>query len=185
MNCKCLKLSRVSIFYIAWIVMVIHICIANSNAQKYSTALVSYIAMLLFALKIITQKRYKLWEIIIIVIAFLGGICSYLAADDMRVLWFALVLCASKDIEFDKVVNYSFKTMLFCCISFIVLFKMGFIEETIVYSIRGIRHSYGLGHPNMCSAYYALLMIQYVYLHFKKIKSVHLSVLTIGSFIVY
>lgn len=165
--------------------MVIHICIANSNAQKYSTTIVSYIAMLLFALKIIIQKRYKLQEIIMIAFSLFWGFCSYRVADDMRVLWFAIVLCASKDIEFDKVVNYSFKAMLFCCISFMLLFKMGLIEETKVYSIRGIRHSYGLGHPNMCSAYYALLMIQYVYLHFKKIKAVHLIVLIIGSFIVY
>jgi hypothetical protein len=165
--------------------MVIHICIANSNALVYNTAIVSYLAMILFGLKILTQKRYKGSEIILLMVAVLIGCITFKESDDKRVLWFVIVLCASKDIEFDKTVKYSFNTMLFCCITFFILFKMGIIDETLVDSARGVRHSYGLGHPNMFSAYYILLIIQYIYLHFKNIKFTNISVLIMGSFIVY
>lgn len=165
--------------------MEIHICIANSNAQDYSISLVSYIAMALFAIKILLQNKYTLLEIVAILAACIIGILSLMATDDMRVLWFAIVICASRDINFEKIVKYSFRTMLVCCVTFISMWALGIIEATTVNSIKGIRYSFGLGHPNMCAAYYTLLMIQYVYLHFERIKAIHLGLFTVGSCIVY
>ena len=34
---------RTDIFYLAWVVMVAHFCVANSNLQEYSISVVSYI----------------------------------------------------------------------------------------------------------------------------------------------
>lgn len=185
MNYRKLEISKSSIFYIAWIIMVIHFCVANSNMQDYSRTLVSYIAMSLFGIKIILQRRYSIKEICIMAFLCVWGILTYKVTDDMRVFWFAIVLCASKDIDFDKSVRYSFRTMLLCCILFFISYKIGIIDETMVDSVRGIRHSFGLGHPNMCAAYYALLMIQYIYINFKKINILHINILIVGTFLIY
>ena len=165
--------------------MVIHMCIANSNMLKYNVSLVSYIAMILFGIKIITQAKYKTHEIVIIIFALMFGYLSYRVTDDMRAIWFVIVLASSKEIEFEKTIKYSFWTMLICCILFIGCYVFGISEETLVTSVRGIRHSFGLGHPNMCSAYYTLLMIQYIYMKFDSIKAKTIGILAIGGFIVY
>ena len=123
MNYRKLEISKSSIFYIAWIIMVIHFCVANSNMQDYSKTLVSYIAMSLFGIKIILQRRYSIKEICIMAFLCVWGILTYKVTDDMRVFWFAIVLCASKDIDFDKSVRYSFRTMLLCCILFFISYK--------------------------------------------------------------
>lgn len=185
MKTKRIKISKTSIFYIAWIIMVIHMCVANSDLQEYGTPLISYFALLLFGIKMIIQKTYKWREIVLIIFACLWGYFSYRATDDMRVLWFVIVLSASKGINFDKAVKYNFRTMLICCICIIGICSSGIIEETVMHSVRGIRHSFGLGHPNMCAGYYTLLMIQYIYLKFNTIKIKNLGILAIGSFFVY
>ena len=177
---------KTNLFYLAWVIMVAHFCVANSNLQEYSISVVSYIAMLLFASKIfILETYYKLKEILVIGIALIWGALASRAADDMRVLWFVLVLCASKGIDFDRTVQLSFKTMLFCCIVFASMFMLGVSQETLVDSSRGVRHSFGMGHPNMFAAYYTLLVVQYIYLNFDKIKIGKIILLTIGSVIVF
>lgn len=177
---------KTDVFYFAWAVMVAHFCVANSNFQEYSISVVSYIGMFLFASKIfIFEGRYKAKEILVIGFALILGVVASRSADDMRVLWFAIVLCASKGVDFNKVVQLSFKTMLFCCIAFVSMFVLGLSQETLVDSSRGVRHSFGLGHPNMFAAYYTLLIAQYVYLKFDKIRIGKIILLTIGSVIVF
>lgn len=57
---KNLKINKISIFYIAWIMMVINICIANSDLEVYNTSIISYIALVLFGIKIIIQKKIQI-----------------------------------------------------------------------------------------------------------------------------
>lgn len=179
------KLAKTDFFYMAWIIMVVHFCVANSNLQKYSTSAVSYIAMTLFMGEILILQRYRAKEIVLIGITLLWGILASRKSQDMRVLWFTLVMCASKGVNFDRIVRLSFKTMLICCISFVVLFIVGVTQETLVDSVRGIRHGFGLGHPNMFAGYYTLLIGQYVYLNFKKIKVNKIILMTVGSIFVF
>lgn len=177
---------KTDIFYLAWVIMVAHFCIANSNLQEYSISVVSYIAMFLFVSKVfICERYYKMKELLMIVIALILGVLASRTADDMCVLWFALVLCASKGIDFNRTVQLSFKTMLFCCIVFVSMFMLGLSQETLVDSSRGVRHSFGMGHPNMFAAYYTLLIVQYIYLNFDKIKIGKIILMTIGSVIVF
>lgn len=177
---------KTDIFYLAWVVMVAHFCVANSNLQEYSISVVSYIGMFLFVSKIfIFERYYKAKELLMIGSALILGVLASRAADDMRVLWFALVLCASKGIDFNKAVQLSFKTMLSCCIVFVSMFMLGLSQETLVDSSRGVRHSFGLGHPNMFAAYYTLLIAQYIYLKFDKIRIGKIILLAIGSVMVF
>ena len=182
---KKIRLNSMTSFYIAWVMMVIHICIANSNMQAYSLSLFSYIAMLFFGIKIVTYKKYTLNEIFLMIMLMLWGYLASKSADDMRVLWFAIVLVASKGIDFNKVVKYNFITMLICCIIFILCFIFGVSDEIIMQTTRGIRHSFGMGHPNMFSAYYIILVIQYIYLKFDNLKIRELVVFMLFSLLVY
>ena len=90
----------------------------------------------------------------------------------MRLLWFVLVIIASKDIEFEKVIKYNFVAMMSSCVFIVLLYALGIIEQDIILMARGMRCGIGLGHPNMAAAYMAMLLIQYTYIRFDKIKMI-------------
>lgn len=164
--------------------MEIHICTANSDAAKFSITAVSYISIFLFLLKIALDK-YTKREIIVIFLLLIGSILSLRASSDMRVVWFALVICASKRIDFNRIVKYSLRTMFGCCLAFFTLYFCGIIEGAYIISEKGLRLSFGLGHPNMCSAYYGLIVIQYIYIHFEQMKVRHLLLFALGALPIY
>ncbi|CAI3342399.1 hypothetical protein CIRMBP1294_00380 [Enterococcus cecorum] len=183
-----LKLSKnfiSNIYYCAWIMMVVHLCVANSNANLYSAPFISYIAIIMFALKILLQRKFSLINLLLLPMMLFIGYECLIHTDDMRVLWFFIAILASKDIDFEKLIKLTFRTMLICCICFFTLFLLGVIDQTVVNSVRGIRQSLGLGHPNMFSAYYSILLTLGIYIKFDKLSIVKLFFLMIGSFIVY
>lgn len=185
MKYKDLKLKKMKFFYIAWVMMVFHFCVANSNLMNYNTSIVSYLSMALFCGKIIVEMNYTKKEILKIMLLLLWGCLSYRATDDMRVLWFCLVLSASKGINFSKTVKLSFLTMLICCFLFMICYFLGVSEETCITTSRGIRHGLGLGHPNMCSAYYMLLVSQYMYINYEVLNKKEILLTALGSFFVF
>lgn len=156
-------------FYIGWIMMVFHFCVANSNANSHSTSLVTYSALVFFLVKIFLQTKYNFYEMCKMFIILLCGFLGYYFSKDMRTFWFSIVLISCKDINFNKTVKYTFITMLLSCFFFLILYFLHLIPETLVSSSRGMRHSFGLGHPNMCSAYYTMLTVLYIYLNYHKI----------------
>lgn len=174
-----------TLFYTAWILMVVNICFANSNADKYSTPVFSYISIVLLLLKIVLQGKYSWKQLVVMVLMMVMGAISAVQTADMRVLWFVFVLVASKNIDFERTVRYTCKTMLICCVCFILMHCMGVIEGTEIVSVRGIRRSLGLGHPNMCSAYYIIIMIQFIYLQYDKVKVWHIMLIEVGAIVVY
>ena len=165
---KLKSIEAVNYFYIGWIMMVFHFCVANSNANTYSTSLVSYIALLFFLSKICLQKNYKSTQIVKMIITVVLGFLGYYFSKDMRTFWFSIVLVSFKDVNFDKTVKYTFITILFSCVLFILLCFMNIIPDTIKAS-NSNSHSFGLGHPNMCSAYFTLLTVLYIYLRYHRI----------------
>lgn len=179
------KISKEKLFYIAWILMEVHICMANSNASMFSLPFISYLCMGLFLIKIIWTGQYKVKQLTIMAILIFGGLMVLKNSGDMRVLWFAVVLSASKNIDFDKTVRISFITMLCCCVIFMAMYFTGIIDGSCLMSTRGIRMSLGLGHPNMCAAYYSLLISHILYLYYNKLKVRDYVILCAGAFFVY
>lgn len=173
-------------FYIGWIMMVLHFCVANSNASSHSTSLVTYLALSFFLVKIFLKTKYNSLEMCKMFIVLLCGFLGYYFSKDMRTFWFSIVLISCKDINFNKTVKYTFFTMLLSCFLFLILYFMHIIPETLVSSSRGMRHSFGLGHPNMCSAYYTMLTVLYVYLNYHKITYKFLIIdFVFGLFLYY
>ena len=76
---KLKSIEAVNYFYIGWIMMVFHFCVANSNANTYSTSLVSYIALLFFLSKIFLQKNYKSTQIVKMIITVVLGFLKLLS----------------------------------------------------------------------------------------------------------
>ncbi|MGM9947034.1 hypothetical protein [Floccifex sp.] len=178
-------ISSENLFYFAWILMVMHFCVANSNLYSYNISIISYISIIIFGLAIIMQKSINWFDILLVVLFCSYGIFAYLSSKDMRVFWFAIVLCASKEIDFDKAVKYSFNVTVICCLFFLGFYILGLSEETIMINSRGVRHSLGLGHPNMCSAYYMMLMNLYMYLKSGSINIKKIILFTFGSIIIF
>ena len=172
------------IFYFAWVLMEIYICIANSSIPTFSMKYISYLCFVLFSVKIVLTK-YKTKEIFkVMLILILCGLATYKCGDS-RVLWFGLVICAAKNIDFNKLVKISFITMLCCVFTFIILYLFGFTSGAIVDYNKGKTYGFGLGHPNMFSAYYNLLILHYIFLNFKKINFLHIVFFTFIAFFVY
>lgn len=157
------------IFILAWIIMLIHICVANSSYSSYSLKYVSYIGLIIIFLKIIITKYTKREMILSFFILAFSIISSY-KTSDMRTVWFALFLVGAKNVNFDKIVKATFYTMLSCCTIFIIFSLFGIVSITSVSSVKGIRYSFGLGHPNMASAYYSIIISLFCYLRKDKIK---------------
>jgi hypothetical protein len=115
----------------------------------------------------------------------LTGVLVYIKSKDMRVFWFALTLCAAKGISFNKTVKFTLITMSSCCFVFIVMHFLGVLPQKS-YVINSVtRYSFGLGHPNMCSAYFAMIFTMIIYLYFDKLKIYHLLSMTAISVVVY
>ena len=165
--------------------MVIHLCVANSNAAEFSSEIIAYVSAVIFFMKIICTGKYSMKQLIFMSVLLIVSILSFMKCRDMRFLWFVLAVCAAKDVDFDKTVEYSAKTVMICCICFILLYFTGFIEGANTNSIRGTRMSFGLGHPNMCSAYYALIVVYMIYLKFSKFKIKHIVLISTGALVVY
>lgn len=180
-----IKKENAFLFYVAWIMMEIHICIANSNAAAYSISIISYIAILIFLSKILLTMKYSIRELCLMGILLIGGGISAISSKDMRVLWFAIVFSASKNIDFDKLVRYSFRVMIICCMTFVIMYLCGLIEGSHSITDKGIRLSFGLGHANMCAAYYSLIIMFILYIYYNKIKIYHIILFVIGEYGVY
>lgn len=167
--------------------MEINICFANSSAYKYISSFGSYISLFcggLFCLKIILT-RYSFKEIILNVVLIVCSFVSLKVSGDARVLWFALAIIAAKGINFKRIVKYSLITLCICCFIFILLSLFGVTNISSVYYNKGTRFSFGMGHPNMCSAYYNIIFAHLGYLYFDKIKIKHTVFSTIGAAIIF
>lgn len=167
--------------------MEINICFANSSAYKYISSFGSYISLFcggLFCLKIILT-RYSFKEIILNVVLIVCSFLSLKVSGDARVLWFALAIIAAKGINLKKIVKYSLITLCICCFIFILLSLFGVTNISSVYYNKGTRFSFGMGHPNMCSAYYNIIFAHLGYLYFDKIKIKHTVFSSIGAIIIF
>ena len=108
------------IFLLAWIIMLVHICVANSSYSLYSLKYVAYLGLIIILLKIIVTKYTKREMIISFFILTFSIISSY-KTSDMRTVWFALFLVGAKNVNFDKIVKITLYTMLSCCTIFIII----------------------------------------------------------------
>ena len=178
------QITESNIFFIAWVIMVVHICIANSSYLSYSSKYVSYIGLIVILTKIFITKYTRREKIISTFILCFSIVSSY-KTSDMRTVWFALFLIGAKNIDFDKCVKITFYTMLSCCIVFII---MSFFDISNIYTIsdvKGIRYSFGLGHPNMASSYYSIIVSLLCYLEKDKIKIWNILVLFVLGLVMF
>ncbi len=179
-----IKNKKESIFFIAWIMMLIHICIANSSYSSYSIKYISYISFAIIILKIFITK-YNIKEIIISLVILIVSIISEYKTSDMRIVWFALFLIGSKNIEFKSIVKNSLYTIILCCSTFIIMSLLGLSNISSINDVKGLRFSFGLGHPNMASAYYCIITSLICYLKKDKIKIWNIIVLFISGITVF
>lgn len=178
------RFDKTSLFYIAWGIMVIHLCVANSSLNECSISLVSYLAMFIFVIKIFISE-YSPRNVMWIGVLILLGLISTFITKDMRTLWYAIVISASLDIDFDKAVKLTLTIMIsFVLFAVIVYYVRSLLDGTHSFDFRE-RMSLGLGHPNLASAYYMQIILLIFYCRYEKISVVYLIMVTIGAVIVY
>lgn len=163
------NITSAHIFFLAWIIMLVHICVANSSYSSYSFKYVSYVGLIIILSKIVITKYTKKEMVIALFILVFSIISSY-KTSDMRTVWFALFLIGAKNVDFDKIVKVTLYTMILCCIIFIIISLFGIVSVSSISDVKGVRYSFGLGHPNMASAYYSIIISLFCYLRKDKIK---------------
>lgn len=173
------------IFLLGWSLMVIHMYIAYSSLSAYSNSIVSAIALFFFLFKVVYTK-YTAREIGICSILMLIGILTIRPSQDMRVFWFALVITAIKNVDIEKIIKVTYGITIICCILFFISYLLNIsIDETIYLEDGGLRHGFGLGHPNTLQAYVLYFVTMTIYVNYVKLKRWILVTLFFLSIFVY
>lgn len=169
-------------FYIGWIIMLVNICLFYSSTT-FNLSFLTPIALCCFMLKIIFTKRYKLIELLICFLLLLVGLFSYIKSQDNRVLWLSIVIFSLKNIDIEKIIRLTFYIMLGLVICFILLFLIGITSQPIT-NKGGM--AFGLGHPNNCHCYFAILSSLFIYINFNNIKiKKYIILLNIANIILF
>ena len=92
-------------FSIGWIFLVTHAYLEYSGLKQYNTFLLTILGVLFLSIKIVITRYYNFKEIIKCVLVFFAGVMVYVNTSELRVLWFAFVIIAAKNINFKKIVK--------------------------------------------------------------------------------
>ncbi len=159
-----------NLFLAGWSLMVIHLYINYSSLSAYSNSIVSMVAFIFFLVKI-AETRYSVKEIILCSFLIFFGILSLQNSQDMRALWFAIVIMASKNIDIEKTIKVTYGITVMCCLLFYVFCLLGISENETIYMSNGnIRYGFGLGHPNTLQAYVLYIISMAIYVNYERMK---------------
>ena len=167
------------IFYFAYFIILFAWVFSN---VKYVDGIcdillkVSYIILsALFLLKI---NRLSKKELIISLIIFAVSFISWRISTNPTFFILYLLVLNSKDIDLKKLIVKDYKIKLIFLLIIIILYYLGYTNSFVTHRSNGIlRSSMGFAHPNIFGSYVFSIYCEYIYIHFKKIKSSYLLVM--------
>lgn len=168
-------------FLVGWILMLINTSLYYSNIGELKIPVLSLTSIICFGLKYLTS-HFTVKEFIKVVVINIIGFIVFIKSHETRILWFTIVIGASKNVKIREVAKYTFYTLLVCVVFYITLFLMGVIPETT--TLKG-GHSLGLGHPNSMHLYLTLLIILFLFLNFDQFNYKYFIIFNILNIIVY
>ena len=171
-------------FYIFYSIVIFrYLIMSYINIKVNFTDLMFAIILLLISFIIICFKKYNIKELIITFgIIIISIIITYYSKQPTITITTVTILL-SKDIEFKKIVRYDmyikayivFFTVIFSSIGIIENIKMTRYESGSII----VRNSYGFTHPNILGTIILLIVIDYIYINYSKLKLKHYMIVSI------
>ncbi len=127
----------------------------------------------------ITKKKI----LVLFLLAFLVMITKYISGTN-TILLLCLSIIAFKDIDFDKFVKFDIRLKIPFTIIVSIFYFLGLTAVNIHYRDGIIRHSMGFSNPNVFSNYILAIVVEYLYLHRKKLKLRDILMILIGIFFI-
>lgn len=132
---------------------------------------------LLLLLRIFLFEKFRVREIILIVLGLGLTLLLGYKLGNIRIFTDSLVIVSCKGLDFRKIVkNYLIVSFIFL-LSITVLSQIGIISDLIFYRDDEVRHSFGLMYPTVYSARVFFLGLAYLYFRKDKLKTVEVLML--------
>ena len=194
MNKEKKKKLKLYLFELAYIVFFVGIMINSSQYSnlkhfKLFSHLLQVISCIIALIKIfldvkkINFKKCKInYRFLILYIVL---IISFFVSKSKTLVFFAIFILASKDVDFKKIVKTTLFIQIIMLTFIIISCKLGIIEDLIVYRGINMRHSLGTISPNYLMLQVFQFVILILYLYREKINFFILLGLFIFSIIFY
>lgn len=159
------------LFYILYVTLIINNMTRWVIGISCLRTLLNYssyaILLVLLFLKVI---RMNIKETLISIILVSIGIISYVVTKDNIVLMLFLLLICAKDIDINKIVKLDLILKVSLVLIIFILYRCDLTKVVIIDSNieRGLRYSFGFGHPNTFGIYMFNICADLLYINYSK-----------------
>ena len=144
------------------------------------------VTFLLFAVKMLCSRfsrREWLW---LLFFGVLAGIC-YLCSDRDEAVRLVVFCAAFRDVDVKKALKLAFFVTLSGCLVLVFLAAAGIFGNMYIIDDgdRGLRYTFGLGHPNACYCLFWALSTLGICLWHEKMKAWHYGLITLAGILLF
>ena len=144
------------------------------------------VTFLLFAVKVLCSRfsrREWLW---LLFFGVLAGIC-YLCSDRDEAVRLVVFCAAFRDVDVKKALKLAFFVTLSGCLVLVFLAAAGIFGNMYIIDDgdRGLRYTFGLGHPNACYCLFWALSTLGICLWHEKMKAWHYGLIALAGILLF
>ena len=144
------------------------------------------VTFLLFAVKVLCSRfsrREWLW---LLFFGVLAGIC-YLRSDRDEAVRLVVFCAAFRDVDVKKALKLAFFVTLSGCLVLVFLAAAGIFGNMYIIDDgdRGLRYTFGLGHPNACYCLFWALSTLGICLWHEKMKAWHYGLIALAGILLF
>lgn len=163
------------LFYIFYSVVIFrYLIMSYINIPIKFSDKIFIIVLIPISFSIIYFKKYNINELISTFIIILISIIITYCSKQPTILITTITIILSKDIEFEKIVKYDMYLKGYIVFFTVIFSMLGIIEniKIIRYETSSIiiRNSYGFTHPNILGTMILLIIIDYIYINYSKLR---------------
>lgn len=171
------------LFYMAYILLIVQSMTRwVNNIAVFQLICTKGIPIILFLCIITRLKKFNYNNLLVMCFLLLCVTLSYLVSKDIVILNLMLFLIASKGIHLDKIVKVDLVIKIIMLFTIFLLYYAGYTQQIIDYTnTRGIRYSFGFGHPNTLGVYIMGICADIAYLNFSRKKKLWYIVMIVAA----
>ena len=144
------------------------------------------LTFLLFSIKVLCSRftlREWLW---LLFFGVLAGVC-YLCSDRDEAVRLVVFCAAFRDVDVKKALKLAFFVTLSGCLVLVFLAASGIFGNMYIIDDgdRGLRYTFGLGHPNACYCLFWALATLGIYLWHEKMKLWHYGLIALAGILLF
>ena len=171
------RLNKNEVFFIGWfLVLFYYLLIAATNFAyivsdvKIIKWIIIILAMAFWFVKIMMDKYKKKLFLLIAIFVIVVLIAAIMSGKELLILTLVFFLASNgidirRFVRFDMVVRLGFILLIFG------LMLLGVLDDNILITAGNVKHSFGWLHSNTLASNAIIVLIDYIYIHWKKFKA--------------